>query len=236
MRATPTVIGSPTRSSTSRRRRDGDLGWGARNPSQTADIEERLVDRQPFDERCGVVEDREHRLARLGVGRHTGRDDDRTRAQPARLPRRPSPSARRRPSPRSWPLGRPPSRRSPAGRAAEDRLAARPTRRTSRGRRAGSSLHLSRTSPLTNICSHPRRLIARPVPPVRRQSAAPDRRRWRIRQFATSQRDDRDDHQPDDRAAALRDARRGRGGRAGRRGSRRRSPATPTSARAGRCR
>ena len=62
-----------------------DLGRCARHSSQPADIEERLVDRQPFDQRCRVVEHREHGLARLGVGRHPGVDDDRLRAQTARL-------------------------------------------------------------------------------------------------------------------------------------------------------
>ena len=65
--------------------RDRDLGRGARDPSQTADIEERLVDRQPFDERCRVLEHREHRFARFGVRRHARVDHDRSRAQPAGL-------------------------------------------------------------------------------------------------------------------------------------------------------
>ena len=49
------------------------------------------------------------------------------------------------PWPRSSPRARPRRRRSPAGRAAADRPAARPTRRTSRGRRGGSWLGLTRT-------------------------------------------------------------------------------------------
>ena len=64
----------------------GDLGRRARDSLHPAHVEEGLVDRQPFDQRRGVVEDAEHRLARLGVGRHARRDDDRVRAQAARLP------------------------------------------------------------------------------------------------------------------------------------------------------
>ena len=59
-----------------------DLDRRARQPAQSADVEERLVDREPLDERRRVLEHPEHRLARLGVGRHPRRDDDRTRAQP----------------------------------------------------------------------------------------------------------------------------------------------------------
>ena len=63
----------------------GDVGRRARDPSQPADVEERLVDRQPLDQRRRVVEHLEHRLARLGVGRHPGLDHHRLRAQPAGL-------------------------------------------------------------------------------------------------------------------------------------------------------
>ena len=62
-----------------------DLGGGARDPSQPAHIEERLVDRESLDQRRRVFEHPEHRLARLGVRRHPGRDHDRLRAQAAGL-------------------------------------------------------------------------------------------------------------------------------------------------------
>ena len=61
----------------------GDLGRRAREPPDPAHVEERLVDRQPLDERRGVLEDLEDRLARLDVRRHAGLDDDRVRAEPA---------------------------------------------------------------------------------------------------------------------------------------------------------
>ena len=63
-----------------------DLDGRARDPLHPANVEERLVDREPLDERRRVVEDPEQRLARLGVGRHARRDDDRLRAEPPRLP------------------------------------------------------------------------------------------------------------------------------------------------------
>ena len=116
----------------------------ARDPAQPADVEERLVDREPFDERRRVREHLEHRLARLGVGGEPRRHDDRPRAE-LRGPRR-SPIAVRTPKPwpRSWPRARRHRRRSPADRAAGGRRAARPRRRTRRGRRGGS-WHRTRT-------------------------------------------------------------------------------------------
>ena len=96
-----------------------------------------------------VLEEREHRLAGLAVGRIAA-----ARPSPAgtaaRLPaahRGADPAA---PWPRSWPRARRPPPRSRAGRTAWDRRAARPRRRTSRGRRGGSS------PAGTNICSHRR--------------------------------------------------------------------------------
>ena len=77
VRATPTVIGRPTRSSTSRRSRTAISVGVPTNAVQPADIEERLVDRDAFDERRGVAEDLEHSLARLRVRRHSGWDHDR---------------------------------------------------------------------------------------------------------------------------------------------------------------
>ena len=73
------------------------------------DVEERLVDRQPLDQRRGVAEDREHGPAGLGVGLPSGADHDRRRAQAPGLAARPSRCARRGPWPRSWrPAPRPP--------------------------------------------------------------------------------------------------------------------------------
>ena len=145
VRATPTVIGSPTRSATVAAQPRRDVRRRPRDPPQPADVEERLVDGEALDQRRGVAEHLEDGLARLGVGRHPRRHDDRLRAQRAGLP----PAHRRAhaaaPSPRSWPRARPRRRRSPAGRAAGGRRAARPTRRTRRGRRAGWSLRRART-------------------------------------------------------------------------------------------
>ena len=62
-----------------------DLGRRAGDPAQPADVQERLVDGEPLDVRRGVVEDGEHRLARLAVGLHPRLDDDRLRAQASRL-------------------------------------------------------------------------------------------------------------------------------------------------------
>ena len=63
----------------------GDLDRRSGHAAQPADIEEGLVDRQALDERRGVVEHAEHRLARLAVRRHPRRDGDGGRAQPQRL-------------------------------------------------------------------------------------------------------------------------------------------------------
>ena len=93
----------------------------------------------------GIVEDLEHRLARLRVGLHP-RLARRSPPGSADAPRlRSSRFARPTPSPRSSPRARP-SRPPPrAGREAADRLAARRRRRTSRRRRGGSSPALTRT-------------------------------------------------------------------------------------------
>ena len=62
-----------------------DLSRRAGDPAQPADVQERLVDRESLHERRGVVEDREHRLARLAVRLHPRPNDDRLRAQASRL-------------------------------------------------------------------------------------------------------------------------------------------------------
>jgi hypothetical protein len=64
----------------------GDVRRRACDPSQAADVQERLVDGQPFDERRGVAEDLEHRRAGLGVRLHPRRYHYRLRAQAPRLP------------------------------------------------------------------------------------------------------------------------------------------------------
>jgi hypothetical protein len=63
-----------------------DLNRRAREASHAAHVEERLVDREPLDERRRVVEDSIDRLARLRVGRHPGTDHDRSRAEAQRAP------------------------------------------------------------------------------------------------------------------------------------------------------
>ena len=63
-----------------------DLGRRPRDPLEPANVEERLVDRQPFDKGRGIVEHAKERPAGLGVDRHPRRYDHRTRAQPPRLP------------------------------------------------------------------------------------------------------------------------------------------------------
>ena len=61
----------------------GDLGRRADASLHPADVEERLVDRDPLDDRRNVVEDPEDRLARIDIGGHPGRDDRRAGAQAA---------------------------------------------------------------------------------------------------------------------------------------------------------
>ena len=143
VRATPTVIGRPTRSRTSRRSATA-ISVGVpetlRRPPTS-----RNASSIDSPSTSGVVSSNTANTALLASEYADMRGRPRSLAGTAGGPaRRPSPSARRTPSPRSWPRGRPPTRRSRAGREAEDRRAARPTRRTSRGRRAGSWLHPSR--------------------------------------------------------------------------------------------
>ena len=60
---------------------DGDLRRRARRAPQPAHVEERLVDRDAFDERRRVVEHLEHRLAGGGVGGQVRFDEDGVGAQ-----------------------------------------------------------------------------------------------------------------------------------------------------------
>src|SRR6476469_7791337 len=63
-----------------------DLARTAGQPPQAAHVEERLVDRQSFDQRCRVLEHPIDRLARLGIRRHARRDDYGARAESPRHP------------------------------------------------------------------------------------------------------------------------------------------------------
>ena len=63
----------------------GNLRRCAGDPPKTADVEERLVDREPFYERRRIAEDVEHRRAGLRVGLHAWPHDDRVGAQAASL-------------------------------------------------------------------------------------------------------------------------------------------------------
>ena len=81
VRATPTVIGSPTFSRTRDTQTSRDLRRRARDPPHSAHVDERLVDRQPLHQRRRVLEDREHVLAGLRVGLEARRHDDGLRAQ-----------------------------------------------------------------------------------------------------------------------------------------------------------
>ena len=62
----------------------GDLAGRARDPAHPADVEERLVDREALDERGGVLEDSVELLARLRIGGHARRNDDRFGAETSR--------------------------------------------------------------------------------------------------------------------------------------------------------
>ena len=175
VRATPTVIGRPTCSRTSRRSRARDLGRACRRSARSPRTS-RNASSIDSPSTSGVVSSNtaETRLARLRVRRHPRRHDDRVRAQPARLP-----AAHRRADAERLRLV---ARREhdpaaddhrPAAQRA-DRRAARPTRRTRRGRRAGSSPRSD-----TNICSHSSPVTARTQQRDRnrcRQSGAPGRR------------------------------------------------------------
>ena len=111
VRATPTVIGRPTCSSTSRRSRTA-ISVGVPDAApQPADVEERLVDRQALDERRRVA--RTRRTPPCSPrSTPTCAAPRRPRAGTAGAPRvRPSRCARRTPSPRSSPRARRPRRR-----------------------------------------------------------------------------------------------------------------------------
>ncbi len=116
--------------------------------AQATYIEEGLIDRNPFDQRRGVVENLEHRLACLRVGGDPGLDHDRMRAQApgespthgAADPEGPGLVAGRQDHTRT--------RRSPDDPAGGGCPAARPTRRRRRGRHEGSLPPIA-----SNICS-----------------------------------------------------------------------------------
>ena len=55
---------------------------------QATDVQKGLVDRDPFNERCHILEDLEHRLARLRIGIEVRVDEDQLGAQTLRcIPR-----------------------------------------------------------------------------------------------------------------------------------------------------
>ena len=137
VRATPTVIGRPDPLAHLAPQALGDRHGRPGDPLHPAHVEERLVDREPLDQRRRVVEDAVHRPARLGVGREARLDDDRLRAQPARAPaaHRGADAERLGLVARGEHDPRADDHRPAAQRAG--RRAARPTRRTSRRRRAG---------------------------------------------------------------------------------------------------
>ncbi len=86
VRATPTVIGSPTRSRTAARSAAAMSTGAPDDLAQATDVEERLVDRERLDQRCGVVEHREDGAAGVGVRVHAGRHHDRVGTQGQGLP------------------------------------------------------------------------------------------------------------------------------------------------------
>ena len=107
--ATPTVIGRPTRSRTSRRRRTAiSVGVPEIRRSPPTSRNASSID-SPSTSGVVSLEHREHRLAGLGVGRHPRRDHDRLRAQPAGLRSAHRGADAVAPWPRSWP----PERRPP---------------------------------------------------------------------------------------------------------------------------
>ena len=117
---------------------DGDLPGSPGEPSESANVEERLVDRQPLHERRGGrTPDRASRSPR-----RTRTCVARPRLPPGTGDGPPPGSSRcgcHTPSPRSSERARLLRRRAQGGRAAEDHLAARPPRRTRRRRHARSS-------------------------------------------------------------------------------------------------
>ena len=86
VRATPTVIARPTRSLTASRSRRAMSAGSPDTRREPAHVEEGLVDGDRFDQRRGVVEDLEHRLAGRRIGLHPGWHHHRLRAQLPGLP------------------------------------------------------------------------------------------------------------------------------------------------------
>ena len=60
---------------------DRDLARRSRDALEPADVEERLLERHPLDDRGRVLEDAEQRLARRDVGLEPRRNDDQLRAE-----------------------------------------------------------------------------------------------------------------------------------------------------------
>ena len=80
VRATPTVMGSPTRSATVCRRPTAIVGCAGDPPNPRTSRNASSIER-PSTSGRGVGEHLEHGLARVGVGRHPRWHDDRVRAQ-----------------------------------------------------------------------------------------------------------------------------------------------------------
>ena len=144
MRATPTVMGSPTRSSTSRRSCaaiSAGVPETRRNPPTSRNASS--IDSASTS---GVVCSNTSKTALL-ASEYADIRGGTTMACGHRLRAWRPPIAVRTPqgAPRSSRRARLPRRRSPGDRAAEDRPVARPTRRRHRGRHAGSSPRRSRT-------------------------------------------------------------------------------------------
>ena len=116
VRATPTVIGSPTSARIAARSRAAIWRGVPAKCSIPPHVQERLVDRQPFDGRRNSSNTR--RRPCWLRSRPTSGARRRPPAGTAGGPRgRPWPCARRRRGPRSWPKARPLLRRSPGARA-----------------------------------------------------------------------------------------------------------------------
>ena len=108
----------------------GDRGALAEQPGRAGDVEERLVERQRFDERRVAAEDLVHLLADLGVQRRGRRAGTRRAGTGAGPPPTAAPSARRTAGPRTTP---------PRPRHAARCHRRRPAARRSSGRRRSST-------------------------------------------------------------------------------------------------
>ena len=127
----------------------GDLARGARDSAHPADVEEGLVDGQALNKRRRVLEDAVESLARLRVGGHARRNDDRARGRGGGPGLRPSRSGSRMPSPRSSRRGRhpPPTITGRPRRRGSSRCSTEAKNESASACRIVASFH-------TNTCSH----------------------------------------------------------------------------------